>query len=75
MAHGDPFGPGSIRVAIEAATGVFALRVTIPVARHSRACLRIEFFQKNGAPRRRANAPQPDAPELQERRYARHLWA
>ncbi|ARN83970.1 hypothetical protein B1812_22120 (plasmid) [Methylocystis bryophila] len=39
--HGDPFGPGSVRAAIEAAAGVFALRVTSPVARLSRVCLRI----------------------------------
>mgnify|MGYP003344337707 CR=1 FL=1 len=31
--HGDPFGPGSTRVAIEAAVGVFALRVAVTLAK------------------------------------------
>ena len=59
--HGDPFGLGSIRVAIEAAAGVFALRVTSPVARLSRACLRIKSSKRTERPR---GGPMPEAGAL-----------
>ena len=61
--HGDPFGPGSIRVAIKAAAGAFALRVTSPVARLSRACLRMKSSKTTERPRG-GPMPQPGALQL-----------
>ena len=60
--HGDPFGPGSIRIATEAAVGVFALRVTSLVARHSRACLRMKSSKRTERPR---GGPTPQLGALQ----------
>ena len=72
--HGDPFGPGSIRVATEAAVGVFALRVTSPVARLSRACLRMSPPRERSA-QEAGQCPSPARSSCGDDDSAYQLWA